>query len=261
MPDDNYTKEIFRWQRQVLADGRLSPLAIRVVMGLCIYINRKSRDAWPSQGTLAKMVHASRRGVQKVLDQLSDCGHLNISVNRGRGRSNRYRPIIHPVDGSRAWENANGSAHFMDQKCELPFATVRTGVRTGVRTRVRMNYLNGEPSETLRPTPELEMEFEIWYRAYPKHQAKREALIAYVNARSRGATAETLLLAAERYSYARAGKDPQYTRSPANWLNGDCWLDEPEIQLADIPTAPSRNAEGLSMPERMAAAAKRARAQ
>jgi hypothetical protein len=31
-------------------------------------------------------------------------GHLNISVNRGRGRSNRYRPIIHPVDGSRAWE-------------------------------------------------------------------------------------------------------------------------------------------------------------
>jgi hypothetical protein len=34
-----------------------------------------------------------------------------------------------------------------------------------------------------------------------------------------------------------------------------------EIQLANIPAAPSRNAEGLSMPERMAAAAKRARAQ
>jgi len=94
------------------------------------------------------------------------------------------------------------------------------------------------------------------------HEASSVAAIINTNRRgTRGATAETLLLAAERYSYARAGKDPQYTRSPANWLNGDCWLDEPEIQLADIPTAPSRNAEGLSMPERMAAAAKRARAQ
>jgi hypothetical protein len=63
---------------------------------------------------------------------------------------------------------------------------------------------------------------------------------------------------AKRYADQRAGQDPQFTKMPATWLNGDCWLDEPEIQLADIPAAPSGNAEGLSMAERIAAAAKRA---
>ena len=55
---------------------------------------------------------------------------------------------------------------------------------------------------------------------------------------------------AKEHSYAIGRSAPPSPR----------WLDDPEIQLANIPAAPSRNAEGLSMPERMAAAAKRARA-
>ena len=103
--------------------------------------------------------------------------------------------------------------------------------------------------------------FDRWYSVYPRRRARRAAFKAYKQARSRDATAETLLEGAKRYAAQRTGHDPQFTKYPATWLNGDCWLDEPETRLVDVPAAPSGNAEAPSMPERMAAAAKRARAQ
>src|SRR6266550_4253034 len=38
---------------------------------------------------------------------------------------------------------------------------------------------------------------------------------------------QTGLDAAKRYAAQRASQDPQFTKMPATWLNGDCWLDEP----------------------------------
>jgi hypothetical protein len=102
--------------------------------------------------------------------------------------------------------------------------------------------------------------FDRWYSAYPRRTARRQALKAYKQARKRGATVEILLDGAERYAAQRAGQDPQFTKYPATWLNGDCWLDEPDtFCIDDVASAPG-NSESLSMPERMAAAAKRARA-
>jgi hypothetical protein len=175
--DANYTKQIFRWQQQVLADAELTPLASRVVMALCGFINSQSHDAWPSHATLAKAVHASRRGVQNALQQLEDRGHLQISINRGRGQSNRYRPLLAPkIEAERhAPDNANRSAHFRDQveqeKYELGCAGVRTPVRTGVRSRVRTNYLKRELSEELsaadvEASVDKERAFEDWWPHY-----------------------------------------------------------------------------------------------
>src|ERR1700730_13673239 len=119
--------------------------------------------------------------------------------------------------------------------------------------------LTGEWARSVRPelkvhkrnTDErLKEEFDRWYPVYPRRSARRAAFKSYKQARSRGTTPETLLHGAKRYADQRAGQDPQFTKMPATWLNGDCWLDEPEIQLADIPAAPSGNAEGLSMAER-----------
>ena len=115
-----------------------------------------------------------------------------------------------------------------------------------------------QPANKRNTDERLKEEFDRWYPVYPRRSARRAAFKSYKQARSRGTTPETLLHGAKRYADQRAGQDPQFTKMPATWLNGDCWLDEPEIQLADIPAAPSGNAEGLSMAERIAAAAKRA---
>src|SRR5262249_23561120 len=96
---------------------------------------------------------------------------------------------------------------------------------------------------------------------YPRRVARGAALKAYKQARTRGATAEELLDGAKRYASERAGQDPQYTKHPATWLRGLCWLDEPEATPVGLPgRSPSADAETLSISERMAAAAKRAQA-
>ena len=159
----------------------------------------------------------------------------------------------------------HGAAPFSETvHDEAPFEmeTVHASVEKGAAdsekpcTAVHPNIKNKRNTDE-----HLKEEFDRWYPVYPRRSARRAAFKAYKQARSRGATPETLLDGAKRYAAQRASQDPQFTKMPATWLNGDCWLDEPEIQLADIPAAPSGNAEGLSMAERIAAAAKRARAQ
>jgi hypothetical protein len=44
--------------------------------------------------------------------------------------------------------------------------------------------------------------------------------------RNREATEAELLAGAMRYAAQRDGDDPQFTKHPATWLNGKCWMDE-----------------------------------
>ena len=42
-----------------------------------------------------------------------------------------------------------------------------------------------------------------------------------------GVGLEILIEATKHYAAQMAGKDSQYIKHPATWLNGKCWLDEP----------------------------------
>src|SRR4051794_33469152 len=113
MAADTFTRDISAWQYQVLSDRRLTLLALHVACAIREHINRDTRDAWPSQGRLANFLQISRRGLQKAIDQLRAHGHLEVTVNRGRGGSNRYRPRLQNVNGGThyAADNANHGTH------------------------------------------------------------------------------------------------------------------------------------------------------
>jgi hypothetical protein len=92
-----------------------------------------------------------------------------------------------------------------------------------------------------RKAPELRLEpaaptvpkddrhgFAEFYQVYPRHVARGAAERAYRRIVKNGeATEADLLAGAMRYAAAQDGKDPTYTKHPATWLNGKCWLDEP----------------------------------
>ena len=178
-----------------------------------------------------------------VVQFLRDCGHRVVEAASTDEAMAIFQKTNFPVDVVLSEIDIPGSMNGFG------FAQWARSVRPELKVHKR------------NTDERLKEEFDRWYPVYPRRSARRAAFKSYKQARSRGATPETLLHGAKRYAAQRAGQDPQFTKMPATWLNGDCWLDEPEIQLADIPAAPSRNAEGLSMPKRMAAAAKRARAQ
>ncbi|PWG60481.1 hypothetical protein [Bifidobacterium catulorum] len=77
-------------------------------------------------------------------------------------------------------------------------------------------------------------EFEQFWTAYPRHEGKRRAFDAWRHAR-RKTGHEHLLAMADRYA-KDPNREPRYTLTPANWLDGEHWLDDP--QPPRRPTGP-----------------------
>lgn len=66
--------------------------------------------------------------------------------------------------------------------------------------------------------------FDEFWEIYPRREAKAVARKAWDRALGR-ASPEKILTAAAAYRDL-PGRNPQYTKMPATWLNQDCWLDE-----------------------------------
>ena len=97
------------------------------------------------------------------------------------------------------------------------------------------------PPNKVEKAPELPLEltapaapknehhgFAEFYRVFPRHVARGAAERAYRRIIKNGEATEAELLAgAMRYAAVQDGKDPNYVKHPATWLNGKCWRDEP----------------------------------
>ncbi len=103
------------------------------------------------------------------------------------------------------------------------------------------------PTRSQKPESDKEKykkEFDEWYQAFPRHVGRGQAERAYRTARKK-AGADVLLAAAVDYAGQRAGEDAKFTKHPATWLNGECWLDAVD--------APPEHAGNGSAPYRTAA--------
>ncbi|MDE3791711.1 DUF1376 domain-containing protein [Sinorhizobium meliloti] len=90
-------------------------------------------------------------------------------------------------------------------------------------------------SESISIGDEFDLDF---WPVYPRKVGKGQAIKAYRAARKR-ASAEEITSGAKRYASDRSGQDPSFTKHPATWLNGQCWLDEPVPQQRQHPQAQS----------------------
>lgn len=72
----------------------------------------------------------------------------------------------------------------------------------------------------------IDQEFEEhFWPVYPKRTARGAAEKAWRAARKK-TPLDIIMLGARRYAAAREGRDKQYTKAPATWLNGKCWADD-----------------------------------
>lgn len=97
------------------------------------------------------------------------------------------------------------------------------------------------------------IEFEQFWQTYPRKTGKRKAFEAWRKARRK--TNNTFLIAkASRYA-ADPNREPGYTLTPANWLDGEHWDDDP-LPAKPEPTArPSPSAWNRSQANQDANAA------
>jgi hypothetical protein len=87
-----------------------------------------------------------------------------------------------------------------------------------------------DKSSSIGQTVEEEFENEFW-RAYPKRVAKGAALKAFKAARKKHELAD-IIAGVVRYASERVGQDQKYTKAPASFLNGMCWMDETGSELS-----------------------------
>jgi hypothetical protein len=83
------------------------------------------------------------------------------------------------------------------------------------------------PSEARQADSALDRFGEFW-TIYPRLVARGHAEKAWRAAIKAKVDPQSMIDAATAYAASRRGKDSRYTKYPASWLNGKCYLDEPE---------------------------------
>ena len=181
--------------------------------------------AWPSIATIAKMVNASERSVQRDIQELQKLGELRVEVQaaptHGQYKSNLYWVTLPGVT-----ESENAVSGMTDTQSGVTEST--PGVTAGgVLTLI-------EPLRETKRYTQLEDLFSEFWTEYPLKKDKGHAFKAFKSALRR-AKFEDILAGAIAYRNDPTRK-PEFTKYPATWLNADAWENAavlPEVKAAN----------------------------
>ena len=187
--------------RESRAEGRA-----RLVL-LAIADHQGEIGAWPSIATLARMVNASERSVQRDIQYLQDIGELKVELQnapiRKQYKSNLYWVTLPGVTA--------GVTDSHSGVTESASGVTAGGVQTLIEPLQKLNKTN---------THEDELFPEFW-NEYPLKKDKGAAFKAFRSALKR-AKFEDILAGVIAYAHDPQRK-PEFTKYPATWLNADAW--------------------------------------
>ena len=199
------------WQHSQ-ADGRA-----RLVL-LAIADHQGEIGAWPSIATIAKMVNASERSVQRDIQHLQAIGELRVEVQSAPTKS-QYKSNLY-------WVTLPGVTAGVTNATSGVTESASGVTAVGVQTLI----------EPLQETNKAQIEslFDEFWVSYPRKLDKAKAFRAFKSALKR-ARFEDILAGVIAYRNDPK-RDPDFTKYPATWLNSDAWENAaalPEVR-ADI---------------------------
>ena len=170
--------------------------------------------AWPSLATLAKMVNASERSVQRDIEYLVELGELEVHYQQAPTR-NHYKSNLYFVNLPGVTKTAPGVTNT-----EGGVTNTGGGVTAGV-----VQSLIEPLQETLSNTHVSELFDEFW-KEYPRKSDKRAALRAFKSALAR-VSYEDIMAGVIRYAKDPNLPEMRFIKHPATWLNADAWENGP----------------------------------
>jgi hypothetical protein len=181
---------------------------------LAIADHQGELGAWPSLATLAKMVNASERSVQRDIEYLVELGELEVHYQQAPTR-NHYKSNLYFVNLPGVTKTDTGVTNT-----EGGVTNTGSGVTAGV-----VRSLIEPLEETLSNTHVSELFDEFW-KIYPRKSDKRAALRAFKSALSR-VSFEDIMAGVHRYATDPNLPDMSFIKHPATWLNADAWENGP----------------------------------
>lgn len=170
--------------------------------------------AWPSLATLAKMVNASERSVQRDIEYLVELGELEVHYQQAPTR-NHYKSNLYFVNLPGVTKTSTGVTNT-----EVGVTNTGGGVTAGV-----VQSLIEPLEETLSNTHVSELFDEFW-KEYPRKSDKRAALRAFKSALAR-VSYEDIMAGVIRYAKDPNLPEMRFIKHPATWLNADAWENGP----------------------------------
>ncbi len=205
------------WQHSK-SDGRA-----RTVI-LAIADHQGELGAWPSLATLARMVNASERSIQRDIEYLVQIGELEVHYQQAPTR-NHYKSNLYFVKLPGVTNTSRGVTNTDEGV---------TNTEGGVTT-VGVQSLKEPLLEPLSNSYVSELFSEFW-KEYPRKSDKRAALKAFRSALTR-TRFEEILAGAIRYASDPNLPEARYIKHPATWLNADAWENPP------LPEDPKKRKE------------------
>lgn len=290
----NFTLEKLRWLRQVASDPTLPPQALRLAVVLaCDFINRDSREAWPSMVTLQGVLGVKEGAVRRASEAMQAAGHLAVQEGGGRRNSSRYRWIIRPENPTEI-EGVSSEKPLRERKgfvagnpsvseTETPPFLERNPSVSGGKTPPKTEgepYLKNpvkEPSEG-NPLPRRRAKagaqhpaagyllsdaeadsFRALYGRWPKKAGEADARRAFSEVLAEGVDLEAIALGAAAYVINRnrdtrgPGAVVQFTTPLGRWLRERGWETWSGLPDAERSAAQYAEAEREAMMERLRA--------
>ena len=92
--------EQLAWQRHVIKDRKLSPLAVRVAIEMSLSFDREKQEVVRSHGYFVSIFGAARSNIQKAINEIADAGYVIIIRDKSNGAANRYSLSLPRNEGS-----------------------------------------------------------------------------------------------------------------------------------------------------------------
>lgn len=238
MNDDAPLLQKVRLAVRVLRMPRLSMLARVAVVDLLLgYHNSETGQCNPKIETMAKRLGRDRKRVQLALEEAAS---VKVVAKKRRRGASQYR--FPSLDGAKT-PYLDGTETPSQDRAETPSQDRAKAPTLNTRNQTQEPEPNicepdladfvevedqAAPAEMLSDT-QLETEFGRFWDQCTRRSAKGEVRRQYFKIVRQGkATPAELLRAMMIYAAARAEADKRFTKTPARWLEQECWHDDPE---------------------------------
>ncbi len=192
----------------------------------CKHKDYKKGDSWSEE------LGYSRRELDGAINKLKEAGILKTEIDISR--KTKWFLNVEIFNKKMRTLRNGGNVHYVKHKTAIRKCTKRTLDICNSLTETTTETTTDIKENTKRKL-QIENNFEIFYKAYPKHKSKNTALKAFIRAYKELPLLEELLLILERHKKTRQWQDSQFIPYPATWINQKRWLDQITTEDTQIP--------------------------
>ena len=202
---------------------------------------------------LAKLTRHDPDTVRRAIEIFRDMGIVEILSNgaifmmdienyigKSSTEADRRRAYDRRIAAEKKELLLASSEKTCDNSCEKSHEHIDIELDTDINTNINIkkdikkeqkNIVIAKANDSVS-SASLEDEFNIIWSLYPRKQGKSNAFKAYVKARKKGITKETIYNGLQEYlKYIKVEiKKPQYIKQGSTWFNQECWNDDYSIK-------------------------------